>query len=61
MIIQNLAPRFSLYNNLWLKKLNEMESGVSKLQKKKAPPPQAKPQPQPKAERAPGSLPDPER
>jgi uncharacterized protein YaiL (DUF2058 family) len=51
MIIQNLAARFSLYNNLWLKQLNEMESGVSKLQKKKAAPPQAKPQPQPKAER----------
>ncbi len=25
MIIQNLAQRFSLYNNLWLKKLNELE------------------------------------
>jgi hypothetical protein len=42
MIIQNLAARFSLYNNLWLKQLNEMESGISKQQKKKnaAPPPQ---------------------
>ena len=40
MIIQNLASRFSLYNNLWLKKLNELESGVSRQQKKKnAPPP----------------------
>ena len=35
MIIQNLAARFSLYNNLWLKQLNEMESGISRLQKKK--------------------------
>ena len=35
MIIQNLAARFSLYNNLWLKQLNELESGVSRLQKKK--------------------------
>jgi hypothetical protein len=34
MIIQNLASRFSLYNNLWLKKLNELESGVSTLRKK---------------------------
>ncbi|MBN2399827.1 MAG: hypothetical protein JXI33_05735 [Candidatus Aminicenantes bacterium] len=34
MIIQNLAARFSLYNNLWLKQLNEMESGVSRLRKK---------------------------
>ncbi len=41
MIIQNLAQRFSLYNNLWLKKLNELEGGTSALQKKKAtvPPP----------------------
>jgi len=41
MIIQNLASRFSLYNNLWLKKLNELESGVSAIQKKKSfhPPP----------------------
>jgi hypothetical protein len=40
MIIQNLAQRFSLYNNLWLKKLNEMEYGKETAQKKKpAPPP----------------------
>jgi len=46
MIIQNLASRFSLYNNLWLKQLNESESGVSRVQKKRnaAPPPQPKPQ-----------------
>jgi hypothetical protein len=44
MIIQNLAARFSLYNNLWLKQLNESESGVSRIQKKNkgAPAPQAK-------------------
>ena len=35
LIIQNLAQRFNLYNNLWLKKLNEMEFGTSVLQKKK--------------------------
>ena len=29
MMILNLASKFSLYNNLWLKKLNELESGVS--------------------------------
>jgi hypothetical protein len=48
MIIQNLAARFSLYNNLWLKQLNESESGISRLQKKKdtTPPQQPKPQPQ---------------
>lgn len=43
MIIQNLASRFSLYNNLWLKKLSELESGTQVIQKKKtithAPPP----------------------
>lgn len=44
MIIQNLANRFNLYNNLWLKKLNEMEFGTSLLQKKQAakPPPPSK-------------------
>jgi hypothetical protein len=52
MIIQNLAARFSLYNNLWLKQLNESESGISKLQKKKETvlPPQAKVKPQSQAQ-----------
>lgn len=35
MIIQNLAQRFSLYNNLWLKKLNELETGTPSGRKKK--------------------------
>jgi hypothetical protein len=35
LIIQNLAQRFSLYNNMWLKKLNEMEFGTPAQQKKK--------------------------
>jgi hypothetical protein len=54
MIIQNLASRFSLYNNLWLKQLNESESGVSRVQKKKnaVPPPQSELQPQPHKENA---------
>jgi phosphoribosylformylglycinamidine (FGAM) synthase PurS component len=41
MLIQNLAQRFNLYNNLWLKKLNEMEAGTGAFQKKRAaaPPP----------------------
>ena len=54
MVIQNLAARFTLYNNLWLKQLSESESGISRLQKKKivATPPQSKPQPQPKKEKA---------
>jgi hypothetical protein len=42
MIIQNLAARFSLYNNLWLKQLNELESGASRLQKKTKAPPAAR-------------------
>ncbi len=28
MLIQNLASKFSLFNNLWLKKLNELEAGT---------------------------------
>lgn len=41
MIIQNLAQRFNLYNNMWLKKLAELESGTVRIQKKKSagPPP----------------------
>jgi hypothetical protein len=44
MIIQNLAARFSLYNNLWLKQLNESESGISRVQKKKEHAPLQQPQ-----------------
>ncbi|MBN2345682.1 MAG: hypothetical protein JXO51_04765 [Candidatus Aminicenantes bacterium] len=39
MILQNLAQRFNLYNNLWLKKLSELEAGTSTIRKKKAAPP----------------------
>ncbi len=44
MIIQNLAQRFNLYNNMWLKKLNEMEYGTAASKKAKAdrPPSSAK-------------------
>jgi hypothetical protein len=45
MIIQNLAQRFSLYNNLWLKKLSELEAGTSSIQKKKIAPPPFPPSP----------------
>lgn len=38
LIIQNVAQRFSLYNNLWLKQLNERESGMLPGKKKAAPP-----------------------
>ncbi len=54
MIIQNLAARFSLYNNLWLKQLNEMEFGVSRLRKKNvATQPPYKSQPQSKKDTGP--------
>ncbi len=29
LLVQNLASSFSLYNNMWLKKMNELETGVS--------------------------------
>ncbi len=35
LLIQNVSSRFSLYNNMWLKRLNEIETGVSVLQRKK--------------------------
>ena len=52
LLIQNLGSRFSLYNNLWLKRLNELETGISLIQRKKTaymeepqkpPPPKVKP------------------
>jgi len=51
LLIQNLGSRFSLYNNLWLKRMNELETGISTIQRKKTaymegpkpPPPKAKP------------------
>lgn len=36
LLIQNLGSRFSLYNNMWLKRLNELETGISILQRKKS-------------------------
>jgi hypothetical protein len=35
LLIQNLGSRFSLYNNMWLKRLNELETGISTLRRKK--------------------------
>jgi hypothetical protein len=35
LLIQNLTSKFSLYNNMWKKRLNELESGVATLTRKK--------------------------
>jgi hypothetical protein len=51
LLIQNLGSRFSLFNNMWLKRLNELETGISMIQRKKTaymeeskpPPPKVKP------------------
>ncbi len=51
LLIQNLGSRFSLYNNMWLKRLNELETGISTIKRKKIthmedfkpPPPKVKP------------------
>lgn len=43
MIIQNVAQRFSLYNNMWLKKLNELEIGTPLTRAQKAAAPAPKP------------------
>jgi hypothetical protein len=51
LLIQNLGSRFSLFNNMWLKRLNELETGISIIQRKKTvyieeskpPPPKVKP------------------
>lgn len=34
LLVQNLSNKFSLYNNMWKKRLNEIESGISPLKKK---------------------------
>ncbi|MCP5108571.1 MAG: hypothetical protein GY950_34620 [bacterium] len=53
LLMSNLTSRFSLYNNMWKKKLNEIETGLSPLQRKKAaymeePKPEKKPKKAPK-------------
>ncbi len=35
LLVQNAASRFNLYNNLWLKKLNEIETGMVTIKRKK--------------------------
>lgn len=35
LLIQNVSSRWSLYNNMWLKKLNEIETGMHVIQRKK--------------------------
>ncbi len=35
-LIQNMSQRFALYNNMWKKKLNEIETGALIIQKKRA-------------------------
>lgn len=35
LLIQNVSSRFSTYNNMWLKKLNEIETGMHVIQRKK--------------------------
>jgi hypothetical protein len=52
LLIQNLGSRFSLYNNLWLKRMNELETGISVIPRKKTtyveepkPPPPKKTEP----------------
>lgn len=34
LLIQNLSSKFSLYNNMWKKKLNEIETGLVTIKKK---------------------------
>lgn len=35
LLAQNIASSFSLYNNMWLKKMNELETGVVTIKRKK--------------------------
>lgn len=36
LLMQNISSRFTLYNNMWLKKLNELETGVITIKRKRA-------------------------
>lgn len=63
LLIQNLSSRFSLFNNMWLKRLTELETGVSTLVRKKTaytdeinPPLPSKAPPKPKEKSAEVSL-----
>ena len=53
LLVQNLISRFTLFNNIWMKRLNELEGGLvpSRKPKPKAPPAKAAPL-KPKAEEA---------
>jgi hypothetical protein len=44
LLIQNLASRFSLFNNMWLKRMNEVETGMNPRQRSKRSPTQAVPE-----------------
>jgi len=35
LLVQNLASKFTLYNNMWLKKLHDVEVGIVSIRKKK--------------------------
>ncbi len=36
LLVQNVSSKFTLYNNMWKKRLNQIESGVEVLKKKKS-------------------------
>ncbi|MDQ1353228.1 MAG: hypothetical protein QG657_3534 [Acidobacteriota bacterium] len=57
LLIQNLASKFSLYNNMWKKRLNELESGVATLTRKK-PMYDEKEEPEEKEEPTPVEIPE---
>ena len=47
LLMQNLNSRFALYNNMWLKKMHDLEVGLPLRPQSKATPASAKPQPPP--------------
>jgi len=36
ILVQNVSARFSLFNNMWMKRLKELETGISTIPKKKS-------------------------
>jgi len=45
LLAQNVSSKFTLYNNMWLKKLNELETGMTTIKKKRAASPGEQKQP----------------
>ncbi len=49
LLIQNVSSKFTLYNNMWLKRLNELETGIAVIKRKPGSYREEPPPPKPRA------------